>query len=119
MLYEVITHLDNTLSSPRLTTWARESADRRALELVAQKQNLATDRVDVFAAEGPESKVDDIADPFRRKGGIFEHQNASVVRLGFSDGIDGGADGDLVHLLDIADIGDLVSGFYAPYFCDP
>jgi len=39
-------HLDSTLSSPKLATWARQFADRRALELMAQKQKLAPGLVD-------------------------------------------------------------------------
>jgi PPIC-type PPIASE domain len=39
-------YLDNTLSSPKLPTWSRQFADRRALELMAQKQELAPGLVD-------------------------------------------------------------------------
>lgn len=39
-------HLDHTLSSPKLPTWARQFADRRALELMARKRESAPSVVD-------------------------------------------------------------------------
>jgi hypothetical protein len=79
-------HLDRTLSSARLVTWARQFADRRALELTAGKRKLAPNVVNgerkALATKGFLDFFENYKQAYqRREGRKYPESPGSVASL--------------------------------------